>query len=356
MKDYEQITKFLDDVVNNSHLKKTFTDLERILDLDKHYAISLAAQPKESSANDQLWPHLEQYHMDVVKSAREVILWKSKKANAILRLLLEPVANKPVKEALPIIRAKCREYGPFDGIYPALRFVYLGFEHHIKASIKINSHYDGLAHMIPYDFIPFVLPEIMTNLDGMTLSAAEEFLQPVPANIITDLMKQYNHIVEGYGNILKEISRVQKRSYQFTKLFRINFTKNSKVSHPIATVINYSNHDPPNIQRASHTSKATNNKIPVIKNTITSKATKKDKHLIEINENLKFKQIETKIMSEFEKMLNDLEHSESELTVDERWNIQVKLDGFTDEVNYICMQWMKKLYDYVVKEIESRKG
>lgn len=350
MKHYEDIQMFLDVEITNLHLNIIVSDVEQILELDNNVN-----------------PH----HMDVVKSAMEIIAHKSLVANAILVEILKTEKMHAFDDALPIIRAKCIQYGPWKSIYPAIRDVLLGFEQHIKASAEINSHHDGLAHTIPYNFIPFVLPEMLTKLKGMTLSQAQHLVKPVPANICIDLKQQYYHIVEGCGQILAEITGTSNKAVKDSKLsnrikkaFHIITSTNSKnkAIREATIAIRFNTPEIPGVERTASTSKGFKDKKSANKKTGISKpaASTIETNANHIISHFKFEKIETEIIAAYNQMMNkistdDEEPSESKLTFDERVDIQNKLDIFTDDVNKIGTKWMKKLYDYIMDDINNRK-
>lgn len=321
----EHLLGFLNKEINHSQLSKIIADVEKTLNL------AFNKNHSSKSTNVKLLSHLNQYHVDVVQSVKEVIMHKGRGAIAILVNILKTVAKKPVKEALPIIRAECIESGLWKSIYPAIRDVYLGFDRHVEALMQISHKYPDVQLV---QFVPFVLPEIMSKLKHMSTSMAEYFLKPVAENIIIDMKKQYDLIVEGYDRIIANIKgRIIRK------------LNNTHLKIPSSIEIKFSDYIAPGI--ASSTGKIRT----VHHNSIASKPTEKT---IEVNNNLKFEYIQTKVVEKYNQMmhlldLNNDKSIENEMEDRKCLHIQNELDKFTDEVNAFATEWMQMLYDTILR-------
>lgn len=310
--DHEHVRDFLTKEVKNSHLDNALSDARKTLDASYK-------RNSERTTKKNMLPYLKQYHVDVLKSAEDVIMQKSKVADAILVNILKSVMEKKsVNEALLIIRAECLKNGIWNSIYPAIRDVFLGFDHHLEALIKIGQIYPEaqLAH-----FIPFVLPEILTKLKSMSKSMVQNYLKPVAANIITDMREQYDRIAEDYDRIVAGVSRSSTK-------------KNSNKNDPGRGI-----KKPPVIL-----SKPTSIRIRFTASK-PSGATPNTK----VIDHLKFEDIVTKIIGTYNQMMDILnlsnkESTEKQMTIEECLAIVKLLERFTDDVNKIGTKWMEILY------------
>lgn len=360
-------------------MQTIFTDGKQILDhyLDKYSKELEHGKFKSywSTIRKSLFPYLEKYHKHVINMMEKMIMNKSMTANIVLAEIIQPHKNEPIDNAWPIVRGECIIYSPWKSI-SAVRDIMRGYQTHVETMLKINSeHIRGkLAHLIPYNFTPFVHPEIMTNLNGMTNHDAHESVKQVGHKILMDFKEHYNLIVNRFNEIEKEIEKLKElETSQKSK------TTDTGISKAMGKNDKSAELEESKLPEKKMIKICKKGKCPVFK--LAESAMKKikfnknsnekpnEKPNEKANENsneqlqtIDFVPIEADINKRFNKLLTDLnvdgkKHSETEIQLTfKKWlDIKNKLDEFTDDVNKIGTKWMAPIYDYLLNVIDEKR-